>query len=68
MNQEQSPKFSDILATQFHRLKEWMKPDPQDHVALKIVKTFFKSLAMLVLLVFSPVLIIGLVLGFIGLM
>lgn len=68
MKDENLPNFSEVLATHFKRLKEWMKPDPQDHLALKIVKTVFKSLAMLVLLLFSPVLLLGLALGFIGLM
>jgi hypothetical protein len=68
MNDQNLPTFSQVLATHFKRLKEWMKPDPDDHLALKIVKTVLKSLAMLVLILFSPVLLVGLALGFIGLM
>ena len=68
MNEENTVTFSEILSKQINRLKEWMKPNPEDDLALKIIKTFLKSLAMLVLLLFSPVLLIGLVLGFIGLM
>ncbi|MEX2232311.1 MAG: hypothetical protein WD824_09130 [Cyclobacteriaceae bacterium] len=65
---ENLPKFSEVLAAHFKRLKEWLKPDPGDHLALSIVKTVLKSAAMLVLLLFSPVLLVGLALGFIGLM
>jgi hypothetical protein len=65
---ENLPTFSEVLATKFSRLKEWLKPDPDDHLAVKIAKAVLKGIAMLVLLLFSPVLIIGLALGFIGLM
>lgn len=68
MKKENLPNFSEVLAAHFERLKQWMKPDPEDHPALKIVKIVLKSLAMLVLLLFSPVLLVGLALGFIGLM
>lgn len=68
MNDQNLPTFSQVLATHFQRLTEWMKPDQDDHLALRIVKTILKSLAMLVLILFSPVLLVGLALGFIGLM
>lgn len=68
MNDEKLPGFSDVLVEHFKRLKEWLKPEPGDHMALKIIKTALKSLAMLALLLFSPVFLLGLALGFIGLM
>lgn len=68
MNDHDLPTFSEVLATHFQRLREWMKPDRDDHLALSIAKTVLKSLAMVVLILFSPVLLVGLALGFIGLM
>lgn len=68
MNDQKLPTFSEVLATHLARLKEWMKPHPDDQLALQIVKTILKSLAMLVLILFSPVLLVGLALAFIGLM
>lgn len=67
MNDHNLPTFSEALATHFKRLKEWMKPNPDDSLALKIVKTVFKGLAILVLIMLSPVLLIALAIGFIGL-
>lgn len=68
MNENQSVRFSEIVASQIKRLKEWVKPDPNDHVGVSIIKTILKSLALLVMLAFSPVMLIALFLGFIGLM
>lgn len=68
MSEAKRLKFSDILASKLKGLKEWLKPDPNDHVALTIVKSIFKSAVMVLLLLFSPVLVIGLFLAFIGLM
>lgn len=68
MNDRNFPTLSQALASYIRRLSQWMKPDPDDNLTLKIVKTILKSLALLVLILFSPVLLIGLALGFIGLM
>ena len=68
MNESQPVRFSEIVASQIKRLKQWVKPDPDDRLAVSIIKTVFKSLALLVMLAFSPVMLIALFLGFIGLM
>jgi hypothetical protein len=68
MDKENRLTFSEVLSAQFKRLKAWLKPEPDDHLALKVIKMILKSVAMLVLLAFSPILLIGLALGFIGLM
>lgn len=60
------PTFSELVATQMRKLVHWVKPDPSDVVGVRIVKTFFKSIAMLLLLLFSPVLLIGLAVAFFG--
>lgn len=68
MDKNQHVKFSEIVSSQLKRLKEWVKPDPSDRVMVSVIKTILKSLALLVMLAFSPVMLIALFLGFIGLM
>lgn len=65
-NNDKMPSMSEVIASRFNRLMQWMKPNPEDHMALTVVKTFFKSLVMLLLLLISPVLLIGLAAAFIG--
>lgn len=50
--------FLDLLKRKIRELLEWAKPVPSDSTALKVVKTFYKSLVLLLLLLLSPVLII----------
>jgi hypothetical protein len=68
MNEAKRVNFSDIIAAKLKGLREWLKPDPNDPVALIVVKSVLKSAVMVLLLLFSPVLLIGLFLAFIGLM
>lgn len=68
MNENQPVRFSVIVALQFKRLKEWVTPDPGDRIVVSVIKTLLKSLALLVMLAFSPVMLVALFLGFIGLM
>ena len=68
MSKDQPIKFSDIIAAQITKVKGWVKPDPNDHVALSVVKTILKGVVVLLMIALSPVMLIGLFLGFIGLM
>jgi hypothetical protein len=68
MEERKPQEFSEHMAVQFRRFKQWLKPDLQDPGALRIVKTFLKSIAVPLLLLFSPVMLVALVLGFIGLL
>lgn len=68
MDTQQRAKFSEVLSAQIRRLKEWLKPDPEDHVVVKAIKMLLKGLVLLLLIAASPILLIGLALIFIGLM
>lgn len=69
MKDEKAPeKFSEHFALQFRRFRQWLLPDPQDPPGIRMVKTFFKSIAVVLLILFSPVMLIGLFLGFVGLL
>ena len=53
----------------FQKIKElrlWVKPDPADPLLMKIGKLFLKSLVLLVLTAFSPVILLLLLIAFIG--
>ena len=46
------------------KIREWMKPDPEDHLLLQIIKFLFKCLALLILIAFSPVILVVLIFVF----
>jgi hypothetical protein len=48
------------------KIREWMKPDPADHLLLQIAKMLFKCIALLVLIAFSPVIIVVLLFVFLA--
>ncbi len=66
--EEKPQNYSQYIVLQAKRIGEWVKPDPEDNILLTIIKTIFKSIAVLLLLVISPVLLIGLAVAFIGLL
>ncbi|MGK7391127.1 MAG: hypothetical protein ACNS60_12280 [Candidatus Cyclobacteriaceae bacterium M2_1C_046] len=48
----------------FRNYIEWLKPRSEDSLGLKIVKTFFKSFTTLLLIAFSPVILLILMISF----
>jgi hypothetical protein len=44
----------------------WLKPDPRDPLALSIIKSIFKGITTLVLIAFSPVVILILIISFLA--
>lgn len=64
MTHEKPETFQQYFSLQIRRLKQWVKPDPSDALAVTVLKTILKSVAVLLLLIFSPVLILGLTLAF----
>lgn len=64
MNNEKPETFGQYFNLQIKKLREWVTPDPSDSVIQSIFKTILKSIAVLVLLILSPVLLLGLTLAF----
>ena len=58
--------LSEYFSLQIRKLLAWFKPDPADHFLLIVVKSILKGLVVLVMLLLSPVLIIGLILAFVA--
>ena len=50
----------------FARYKEWIKPTPGDPLVLTIFKSFFKALSAIVLVAFSPIVLLILILAFLA--
>lgn len=51
---------------QIRALRQWLKPNPADTLGMKIIKTMGKSLVVLVLTAFSPIILLILFISFIG--
>ncbi|MEM8970219.1 MAG: hypothetical protein AAGE93_27640 [Bacteroidota bacterium] len=66
MNQSFATELRKYVIQQFTQLKEWLRPNPADSVAVKIFKGVYKSLAVLVLTALSPVIIVVLIIAFLA--
>ncbi|AHM59669.1 hypothetical protein D770_07030 [Flammeovirgaceae bacterium 311] len=55
-----------FLMQKIRELGQWVKPDPTDNLFLQIIKIFFKSIVLLLLTAFSPVVVLFLIGVFIG--
>jgi hypothetical protein len=40
------------------QLRDWVQPDPGDPPLLRVLKLFYKSIAILLLIAFSPVILV----------
>lgn len=54
------------IGKQWANLLEWIKPEPSDSLGMKILKGFFKSIVVLILLAFSPIIILVLIIAFVA--
>ena len=50
--------FRTYIKERLIQIREWIRPDPNDSPLLRVVKLFFKSLVLLVLLALSPALLV----------
>jgi hypothetical protein len=60
----QPETIGEYFLMQVRKLLRWIKPTPDDALAVSIIKTILKSIVMLVLIAFSPVVIIILTVAF----
>lgn len=54
------------LLIQINSLQRWIQPDPADHMLIQALKLIYKSIAILLLLALSPVVILFLIVSFAG--
>lgn len=58
--------FKGMIISRIKQLKEWLKPNPADSTAVTILKLIYKSIAVLVLIALSPVILVVLLFVFIA--
>ena len=66
MNNSFAKELQAYVTQQVTQLRQWLKPDPSDSLALRIVKGIYKSLAVLVLTALSPVIVVVLTIAFLA--
>ena len=66
MDNSAAQALREYIFQKIKELREWIRPDPADPLLLKIGKLFLKSLVLLVLTAFSPVILLLLLIAFIG--
>lgn len=53
----------EMVRSKFEQLKQWLKPNPADSTLITSLKMIYKVFAVLLLIAFSPVILV--VLGFV---
>ena len=55
---EEDKGFIEMIQYKVRQLGEWVKPDPADKPLVRVLKLFYKSIVVLVLIALSPVLLV----------
>ena len=58
--------FIESIKYWLEKLREWVKPNPVDKPLIRVLKLFYKTIVLLVLIALSPVLIVVLVFVFLA--
>lgn len=66
MNESFARELQKWIAENIKKIREWIKPDPADSLGMKMIKGFYKSLVILLLLIFSPVICLLLTIAFLA--
>jgi hypothetical protein len=64
MVEEDHQKEKGMIASWFDQFKNWLKPVPEDSNGITFLKSIYKAIAVLVLIAFSPVILIILLVTF----
>lgn len=57
MNDAEHTGALDYLKAKLRDLGAWLKPDPTDKPLVRVLKLFYKSIVLLVMIAFSPVIL-----------
>jgi hypothetical protein len=52
---EKKETFAEFIRKYYDKIKIWVTPDPTDSMFMQIVKLISKSIALLILIAFSPI-------------
>ena len=58
MEQLKGEGFKELITNKLKQFKEWLKPNPADSLLIQLLKMIYKAAAVLVLIVFSPVILL----------
>lgn len=64
MEEQKDESIKETILKYFERFKEWLKPNKEDSLIVQSLKMVYKVLAVLLLIVFSPVIIVILIFVF----
>jgi hypothetical protein len=64
MEELQGESIKEMFVGKFKQLKKWLKPNPNDSIVIISLKMIYKIIAVLLLIAFSPVIIVILVFVF----
>jgi lipopolysaccharide/colanic/teichoic acid biosynthesis glycosyltransferase len=64
MEEQKDETIKETILKYLERFKEWLKPNKEDSLLVQSLKMIYKVLAVLLLLVFSPVIIVVLIFVF----
>jgi hypothetical protein len=64
MEEMEDGGIKETILKYFQRFKEWLKPNKEDSLIVQSLKMIYKVLAVVLLLVFSPVIIVILIFVF----
>ena len=60
-----SKELMDGLKKKWESFLQWLKPDPDDAIALQIIKTILKIPVLIIVLALSPVALVVLIFAFV---
>lgn len=58
MQELEGESIREMLVKRLNQLKEWLKPDAKDSTLVTSLKMIYKAVAVLILIAFSPVILI----------
>lgn len=59
-------ELKDYLGEQLTELREWLRPEADDPLLLKIIKGILKAVVLLILTALSPVILLILIIAFLA--
>ena len=66
MQELEGEGLKEMITNCLQQLREWLKPDPADNLLVTSLKMVYKAFAVLLLIAFSPVILIILVFVFVA--
>ncbi len=66
MQQLEGKNLEETVKEKWLQLRDWLKPDPDDSTLVTVIKSFFKAIAVLILIALSPIILVILTFVFVA--